>query len=73
LYSLGIIFYQILTGPRLYDGTSAINVILQHLQAPAPRLPAELSGFQPLLDRLMAKDPNTRFESAIEMVKFANA
>ncbi|MFT5390134.1 MAG: serine/threonine protein kinase [Gammaproteobacteria bacterium] len=73
LYSLGIIFYEMLTGARPYDGTSAIKVILQHLQAPVPRLSAELSDFQPLLDRLLAKDPNTRFESAIEMVRFANA
>lgn len=73
LYSLGVIFYEMLTGTRPYEGTSAIKVILQHLQAPVPRLPIEFSGFQPLLDQLMAKAPEARFQSAAEMVTYANS
>ena len=72
LYSLGVIFYEMLTGARPFEGTSAIQVILQHLQAPVPRLPGLLSRLQPLLDRLMAKDVESRFSTAAEMVVYAD-
>jgi len=73
LYSLGVILFELLTGRRPFDGVTAIKVILQHLQAPVPRLPDELSGFQDLVDRLLAKDPDRRFQSAREMVLCARA
>ncbi|MCH9672352.1 MAG: HDOD domain-containing protein [Gammaproteobacteria bacterium] len=64
IYSLGIIFYEMLTGSRPYQGLSPVKVILQHLQAPIPKLPSELSGYQPLLNKMMAKDRDDRFADA---------
>jgi serine/threonine protein kinase len=69
LYALGIIFYEMLTGERPYDGNSAIKVILQHLQAPVPRLQGDLQVLQPLLERMMAKSPEHRFPDAATLVK----
>ncbi|MEZ5584390.1 MAG: serine/threonine-protein kinase [Candidatus Competibacteraceae bacterium] len=58
LYSLGLVFYEMLTGHRP-DRSTAGSV---------EPLPAELSRYQSILDRLLARDPNDRFESAEQCV-----
>lgn len=63
LYSLGVIFHEMLTGRKPYTGTSALEVLRQHVQAPVPQLPQSLAAHQPLLDRLMAKDCGQRLDS----------
>lgn len=63
LYSLGVIFHEMLTGRKPHTGTSALEVLRQHVQAPVPRLPQSLAAHQPLLDRLMAKDREQRLDS----------
>ncbi len=69
LYSLGIIFYEMLTGRKPYVGSSAIEVLQQHVNAPMPRLPQALEHLQPLLDGLLAKSPADRFASATQAVE----
>ena len=68
IYSLGVIFYEMLTGEKPYEGDSAIKVIMKHIQSPVPQLPPELDQFQPLLDRLMAKDRDQRIGDADAVV-----
>jgi len=68
IYSLGIIFYEMLTGERPYEAESAIKIIMQHLQAPLPILPSDLKRFQPLLDKMMYKDREKRIQSATVLV-----
>lgn len=68
LYSLGVIFYEMLMGQKPYQGRSALEIMRQHAGAPIPRLPGKLADQQPLLDRLMAKDVNARFASAEELL-----
>jgi tRNA A-37 threonylcarbamoyl transferase component Bud32/ActR/RegA family two-component response regulator len=68
LYSLGVMFYEMLTGQRPYVGRSAVEVMAQHAEAPVPKLPPELSAQQPLLDRLMAKRAEQRYASADELL-----
>jgi serine/threonine protein kinase len=69
VYSLGIIFYEMLTGRRPYAGDSAIRIILQHLQGPVPSLPAELQRFQPFLERMVCKSREERFPDAAALVQ----
>jgi len=64
LYSLGVMFYEMLTGEKPYTGVSALGVMAQHTSSPIPRLPHNLAAQQPVLDRLMAKHPNARYASA---------
>lgn len=64
LYSLGVLFYEMLTGSRPYLGTTAIEVLQQHVSGPVPELPATLAHFQPLLEGMLAKSPDDRFASA---------
>lgn len=64
LYSLGIMFYEMLTGLRPYKGRSVVAIIHAHRNDPIPTLPTELSRFQSLIDGLLAKNPEDRFPSA---------
>lgn len=64
LYSLGCIFYEMLTGHRPYESELLPDLIRQHLEAPPPKLPAGLEHCQELIDGLMAKDPALRYQSA---------
>lgn len=64
LYSLGVMFYEMLTGHRPFRGNSVISIIQAHRNDPIPQLPSELARFQRLLDGLLAKQPDERFPSA---------
>ncbi|HWM42544.1 MAG TPA: serine/threonine-protein kinase [Burkholderiales bacterium] len=68
LYSLGAVLYEMITGTKIYDGANSAEVIAMHVNAPPPRLAELLAVHQPLLDRLLAKDPEDRFQSATEVL-----
>lgn len=68
LYSLGIIFFEMLTQKRPYSGTTPMNVIYLHRNAPIPELPAQLSWLEPVVHRLLAKQPKHRYQSANELI-----
>jgi DNA-binding response OmpR family regulator len=68
LYSLGVMFYEMLTGQRPYSGRSALAIMAQHSSSPVPTLPESTAAQQPLLDRLMAKQQNARYASADELL-----
>jgi eukaryotic-like serine/threonine-protein kinase len=72
-YSLGIIFYEMLTGRKPFSGSSAIEVLQEHVNAPVPRLPERHAHHQPLLDRLLAKSREQRFGSAEEVIEAIGA
>ena len=63
LYSLGVIFYEMLTGRRPYAGGTILEILSQHVSAPIPRLPAALADYQRLVDGMLAKRVEDRFES----------
>lgn len=65
LYSLGIILYEMLTGGKPYRAESPMALIYKHRKEPVPQLAGGLDGMQPLLERLLAKNPEERFPSAL--------
>jgi len=67
IYSLGVIFYEMLTGKKPYKADSAMGIIYKHAHASIPVLPESLAQYQPLLDRLLAKAPADRLQSAAEI------
>ncbi|MFZ2633519.1 MAG: protein kinase [Desulfosalsimonadaceae bacterium] len=69
LYSLGVTFYEMLTGSVPYNADSPIAVALKHIQDPVPQLPEAFSRFQPIISRLMAKNPDDRYQSADELLR----
>jgi eukaryotic-like serine/threonine-protein kinase len=67
LYSLGAIFYEMLTGQKLWGDEGPAGLIHKHVHEPVPLLPARLAGYQTIIDRLLAKRPEDRFQSAREL------
>lgn len=70
IYSLGIILFEMLTGEKPYKSRSIVDLIVQHKQAPIPRLPDELDSYQPLLDLMLAKRRSDRFRDIDSMLHF---
>jgi DNA-binding response OmpR family regulator len=68
LYSLGVIYYELLTGKRPYTGKSAMEVLEQHVNAPLPKLPQNLTHHEPLLARMLAKERGERPADALEVM-----
>jgi serine/threonine-protein kinase PpkA len=66
IYSLGIMFYELLTGTAPYTGDNPIQVCMQHLTAPVPQLPPELNEINAVLSRMLAKTANDRFATMSE-------
>lgn len=70
LYAVGIILYRGLTGEVPFTGSVA-EVIDAHrtgVPRPASSLDPSLAPFEPLLDRLLAKDLHDRYASAAEVL-----
>jgi serine/threonine protein kinase len=67
LYGLGALLFQLLTGAPPFQADSRVAVLNLHMRAPIPKLPSTLSKIQPLIDGLLAKDPDERFQTAHEV------
>ena len=68
VYSLGVIFYEMLTGRKPFIGADAMSIILKHTKSPVPVLPHRLSQYQALLNLMLAKRPEDRIQSAKEVL-----
>lgn len=71
IYSLGVVLYEMLTARKPYEGPSAMSVIIQHREAPIPELAGKLARFRPMLDRMLAKKPEERFQTIEELLSFS--
>lgn len=70
LYSTGAVLYEVVTGRRPFDGASAFEVMLAHVEcAPAPPIQVE-PAIGPALNQVILtaldKEPSRRFQSALE-------
>jgi serine/threonine-protein kinase len=71
LYSLGVVLYHMLSGDLPFDGDDASTVLSKHLTAAPtpirslrPEVPAALAS---VLERLLAKSPGRRYDSAADV------
>ena len=67
-YSLGIMFYEMLTGRKPYTGATAMEVLQQHVNSPLPPLPHSLARYERFLHKLVAKNRAERFAQAEEII-----
>jgi len=67
IYSLGVIFHEMLTGQKPYRADTAMGIIYKHAQAPIPLLRPRFSRYQALLNMMLAKLPDDRLQSADEI------
>ena len=71
LYSLGVVLYEALTGELPYTADNPIAVSMKHVNEPL-RPPVELNpripeGMNALVTKLLAKDPEDRYEDVDEL------
>ena len=68
LYSLGVIFYEMLTGSAPYSADHPLAICQMHVANPIPDLPKALAMFQPLIHACMAKQPKQRIGSGKDII-----
>ncbi|MEE4376737.1 MAG: serine/threonine-protein kinase [Candidatus Competibacteraceae bacterium] len=72
LYSLGVMFFELLTGQLPYRAEDSLALAFLHVTEPIPQLPASLARFQPILEQLLAKQSEDRFASAEHFIDALN-
>ena len=71
VYSLGAVLFEMVTGQRMFSGKSHFDIMVAHVNQPAP-IPADLvPGLPPIVSetilRCVAKMPGQRFATADEL------
>ena len=76
IYSLGVVFFEMLTGRPPYDSGSppytrkdVISVLFAHLRDPIPELPYEYQHIQPLINKMLAKHPKDRIYKVSDVIE----
>ncbi len=77
IYSLGIAYYEMLTGSVPFDADTPLAILMKHLNDPLP-LPRTLEpsipeAFERVALKALAKNPDERYQSAAEMSAAINA
>ncbi|MHA7652280.1 serine/threonine-protein kinase PknH/PknJ [Mycobacterium sp. ML4] len=75
VYALAAVLHQCLTGQRPFPGENAEQQMMAHLTAPPPR-PSAVSpelplGFDAVVAKGMAKDPDERYQTGAELAQAA--
>src|SRR5699024_10637732 len=76
IYSLGIVFYELLTGALPFSGQSAVSIALKHLQSDTPSVkqinPDIPQSVENIVLKAMAKDPFHRYNTVYELENSLN-
>lgn len=71
IYSLGIVFYELLTGKLPFSAETAVAIALKHLQEETPSVRGQIPGIPQSIENIIlkatAKDADARYQSADEM------
>jgi formylglycine-generating enzyme required for sulfatase activity len=73
LYSLGVVFYELLTGQKPFEGSTPNAIIYQHCYG-EPKLPRELNPaidekYQAVVLKCLQKKPENRYQDAGELIR----
>jgi serine/threonine-protein kinase len=76
IFSLGVVFFQLLTGELPFKGKTLTELFYQITQAthpsPKEKNPKVIHPCVQLIDKTLAKDPVDRFQDAAEFAHYAN-
>lgn len=76
IYSLGIVFYELLTGDVPYKGENPVQVALMHIKGDIPRVrsfdPSIPQSVENIITRATAKNPNNRYRNIALMLQDLN-
>jgi len=74
IYAVGVVLFEMIVGDRPFHAEETLQLLGMHRAAPIPRLKDRVregtelpNGLQDLIDKAMAKSPDARFQSAIEL------
>ncbi len=71
IYSMGILFYELLTGKLPFKGENAVEIALKHMKNDIPSVRLENSNIpqsvENIILRATAKNPKNRYETASQM------
>ncbi|MEO5887312.1 MAG: protein kinase [Anaerolineales bacterium] len=74
IYSLGVMLFEMLSGKTPYQATTPLGMAFKHASDPVPHIlsinPNLPEGIEAVIEKVMAKDRDQRYESGTE---FANA
>jgi serine/threonine protein kinase len=70
IYSLGVIFYEMLTGEKPFRASNAMGIIYKHTNAPVPVLPVEHAQYQTVVNMMLAKKPEDRIQTVAEITEW---
>ncbi len=75
LYSLGIIFYELLTGRLPFFGESPVEIMTKHMEEPPPPIddPRISTAVEEVVMQMLAKDPEERPEGGDRIVAMLDA
>ena len=73
LYSLGVVLFELLTGRLPFAAEDSLSVGILHITEPVPPLPAPLAPLQALIERMLAKTPEQRFQTGEELAAAVHA
>ena len=68
IYSLGIVFFQMLTGKAPYTADTPVALVYKHVTEPVPKLTGDVAVYQPLLDRMLAKTREERYSNCDQII-----
>jgi hypothetical protein len=67
LYSLGVVLYELLVGRVPFHAEDSLAVGIMHITEAPPPLPEGMTALQPMLDVMLAKKPEERYQTGEEM------
>ncbi|MBV8758694.1 MAG: serine/threonine protein kinase [Deltaproteobacteria bacterium] len=76
IYAVGVVLFEMIVGDRPFHAEETLQLLGMHRAAPIPRIADRVregtelpNGLQAVIDKAMAKAPDARYQSAIELAQ----
>ena len=66
IYSLGLMLYRLLTGELPFEASEPMAMAMHQINTPPRPLPSHLAELQPVIDLMLAKKQEDRYQSCID-------